>query len=110
MASTANFEKAMELFTDFDYYEEVGAGFAGFFLPTLLKVGIENYGNFDVPDELYGLAVAAGAQVAPVGGYDQYLSIGGGLYSADKLMGPGRLDIKSSATQLVGEAAAQGGN
>lgn len=107
MASTANFDKAMELFTDFDYYEEVGAGFAGFFLPTLLKVGVENYANFDLPDELYGVVVAAGAQVAPVGDHEEFISLGGGLYAADVAAGPNRLGIKGRATRLVGNA---GGN
>ena len=74
---------AFDNLVEFDMWEQVLGTLAGFFAPTVLQ----NLVGGVVPDavdepEAYGLAVMAGGQFAPA--YETELSMGGGLYTADK--------------------------
>lgn len=89
----AAIDDAFEQMLDFDMWEEVAAILAGFFAPTILR----NLTSGFVPNsvdyrELYGVAVVAGGQFSPA--YQNELSIGGGLYTADALAE--RVGVKST--------------
>jgi hypothetical protein len=57
---------------------------------------VEPNTNYDIPDELYGAAVVAGAQYAPA--YGRQLMLGGGLYSVDKFAE--RMNLKQHITEV----------
>jgi hypothetical protein len=93
MAEMAN---AFDNLVEFDMWEQVLATLAGFFAPTVLQ----NLVGGVVPDavdepEAYGLAVMAGGQFAPA--YENELSMGGGLYTADKAAE--RFGVKSTIVE-----------
>jgi len=79
----AEMSDAFEQVVEFDMWEQVLAILAGFFAPTVLRNIAGGFvpNSVDVP-EAYGLAVMAGGQFAPA--YENELSLGGGLYTADK--------------------------
>ncbi|MFC7069494.1 hypothetical protein [Halobaculum lipolyticum] len=89
----ADMADAFDAIASFDMWEEVAAILAGFFAPTVLR----NLTSGFVPDmvdepETYGVAVAVGGQFSPM--YSHEISIGGGLYTADKAAE--RFNIKST--------------
>lgn len=95
----ADLSDAFEQVYEFDMWEEVLAILAGFFAPTIVK----NLAQGAVPDaidydEMYGLVVVVAGQFSPA--YQHEISIGGGLYTADKLAE--RANIKST---IVGVGA-----
>lgn len=80
----ADLADAFDQLMSFDMWEEVAAILAGFFAPTVLNNLVSGFvpAAADIP-ETYGLAVVGAAQFAP--SYSNELSLGGGLYTADKL-------------------------
>jgi hypothetical protein len=87
---------AFDNLVEFDMWEQVVGTLAGFFAPTVLQ----NLVGGVVPDavdepEAYGLAVMAGGQFAPA--YENELSMGGGLYTADKAAE--RFGVKSTIVE-----------
>ncbi|WP_435062397.1 hypothetical protein [Halobaculum sp. EA56] len=89
----ADMAEAFDALASFDMWEEVAVILAAFFAPTVLQNLVSGY----VPDvvdkpEAYGIAVAAGGQLSPM--YSHEISIGGGLYTADKAAE--RFNLKST--------------
>lgn len=60
----------------------LGAGFMG---GTLVKNTVEGRNLVDAPDEAYGLVVSVASYYALDGDYQKFATIGGGLYTVDKL-------------------------
>ena len=87
---------AFDNLVEFDMWEKVLAILAGFFAPTVLRNIAGGFvpASVDVP-EAYGLAVMAGGQFAPA--YENELSLGGGLYTADKAAE--RFGVKSTIVE-----------
>ncbi|MFB6087851.1 MAG: hypothetical protein ABEJ85_04960 [Haloarculaceae archaeon] len=83
MAATDNAMDALDELADPEFWTQAGAVFAGFVGPTVAKNLIEPNTDYDIPDELYGVLVVAGAQYAPA--YERELMLGGGLYTVDQL-------------------------
>lgn len=85
-----------------DYWTDVALAFAGFMGAMLLRAGVENVAGQNLPNEVYGLAIAAGGLAT---GYE-LVSIGGALHAVDNLAG--NLGIKQSVVGMV--ASTGGGN
>lgn len=85
---------ALDELADPEFWSQAGAVFGGFLAPTVVRNFAEGSLPYDIPDELYGVAVIVGAQYSPA--YKQQLMLGGGLYSVDKLAE--RFGLKQSIT------------
>ena len=89
----ADMAEAFDALASFDMWEEVAVILAAFFAPTVLR----NLTSGFVPDavdhlETYGIVVAAAGQFSPM--YSHEITIGGGLYTADKAAE--RFNLKST--------------
>ena len=95
--SMAEMSDAFDQVVEFDMWERVLAILAGYFAPTVLQnvLGGSLPGVVDEP-EAYGLAVVAGGQFAPA--YETELSLGGGLYTAEKAAE--RFNVKSTIVSV----------
>lgn len=88
--------EAFDTLADDEVWEQAGATLAGFLAPTVARNLIEPNTGFDVPDELFGVAVIAGSRYSPM--YQNEMAVGGGMYVADKVLE--RFDLKQSITSL----------
>ncbi|WP_254272165.1 hypothetical protein [Haloarcula marina] len=66
-----------------EYVMDVALVMGGFAAPALVKHGVENKMGKDLPDEAYGLTVAAGGAV--YGGAGRKVAIGGGVHTLEAL-------------------------
>lgn len=87
---------SFDVLLDEDEWMEAGAVFAGFMAPSVVRNLLEGGMPFDAPDELYGVATMVGGQYAPM--YANAISLGGGVYVADKLAE--RAELKQRVTAL----------
>jgi hypothetical protein len=94
----ASFDDAFGTLADADMWEEAAAVLAGFLAPSIVANVAEGNTPFDVPDEGYGIAVMFLAQYSPM--YSGSLTLGGGMYSVDKLLQ--RFGLKQTITQMGG--------
>lgn len=94
----SNLTDSFSVLMDEDEWMQAGATFAGFLAPTVARNVFEGALPFDAPDEFYGVAVMVAGQKSPM--YSNYVSLGGGVYTADKLAQ--RAGIKQSVTQIGG--------
>ncbi|WP_439028422.1 hypothetical protein [Haloarchaeobius sp. DT45] len=79
----ASLNAAFGTLADDDMWEDAVAALAGYLAPTALRNVIEPKTGLDLPDEAYGALVMAGGQYSPM--YSSSISLGGGIYVADKL-------------------------
>lgn len=84
----ADFGEAFDAVGDTDMWMEAGLVLGGLAASVVLKNGIDS--RFDLPDEIYGVAVAAGAAAM---GYNK-MAIGGMSHTAIK--GAERVGFKST--------------
>ncbi len=96
MAATDEAMDALDELADPEFWGQAGAAFAGFLGPTVAKNLIEPNTSYDIPDEVYGMLVVAGAQFAPA--YQNELMLGGGLYAVDQFAE--RFDLKESVAEV----------
>lgn len=94
----SNLTDSFDVLMDEDEWLEAGAVFVGFMAPTVARNVLEGSLPFDAPDETYGVAVMVGGQYAPM--YSNQISLGGGVYVADKLAE--RADLKQRVTSIGG--------
>ena len=90
-----DFGDAFDTLADDDFWIDVAMMFVGFFGSTLAAVAFESVGP-DLPNELYGLGVAAGNEIAT--DY-RMVSVGAGLYTAD--VAAARFGLKDSVSTMV---------
>jgi hypothetical protein len=90
--------EAWQTVASVDNWESVAAATGGFLAPSVVRNIVEPRSPWDVPDELYGVAVMAGASYAPM--YGREMAVGGGLYTADKALE--RIGLKQTVTNLGG--------
>ena len=94
--AASNATDALDELADPEFWSQAGAVFGGFMAPTVARNLIEPNTTYDIPNELYGAVVVAGAQYAPA--YERELMLGGGLYTVDKLAE--RFDLKQHISQV----------
>lgn len=75
--------EAFETLSDTSMWEDAAAVLAGFLAPSVARRMIEGRINQDLPDEVYGLAVVAGATYLPQ--YQTMVQLGGAVYVADRV-------------------------
>ncbi|QSG06464.1 hypothetical protein [Halapricum desulfuricans] len=97
--ASMDFGDAFDTLADDDFWIDVAMMFVGFFGSTLAAMAFESVGP-DLPNELYGIGVAAGNEVLT--DY-RMVSVGAGLYSAD--VAATRVGLKDEVSSMV-----QGGN
>lgn len=93
------FGDAFETLADDDFWIDIAMLFVGFFGSTLFAQVVESVGP-DLPNELYGLGVAAGNEVMT--DY-RMVSVGAGLYTAD--VAAARVGLKDKVSSMVQEGA-----
>lgn len=94
--ASMDFGDAFDQLANDDFWIDVGAVFAGFMAPNILAGAVEGVGP-DLPNELYGIAVAGVSEMA----FDSTMgAVGGGLYTTDVLAQ--RLGIRQRVTELGG--------
>lgn len=89
-------DDAFGTIADADMWEDAAAVLAGFLAPSIVRNITEGSAGFDVPDEAYGLSVIFLAQYSPM--YSGSLSLGGGVYTADKVLE--RFGLKQTVTNM----------
>jgi hypothetical protein len=96
--ASMDFGDSIETLANDDFWIDVAMLFVGYFGSTLVAMVFEGVGP-DLPNELYGIGVAAGAEA-----FTDYrmIAAGGGLYTADVLAT--RVGVKDTISEL-----AQGG-
>lgn len=95
----ADFGDSFDRLADTGTWEDIVILFAGFIAGTLLKNTIEGRMDFDAPDEVYGVVVIIASVSFLDGDLQRYGSLGGGLYTVDKLAE--RLNIKSRVAEGI---------
>ena len=80
----ANIDEAFGTLADTDLWEEAAATLAGFLAPTLVRNIAEGRTDFDIPDEVYGIAIVGASPYSPA--YSGSIALGGGLYTLDTAM------------------------
>lgn len=90
--------QSFEQVADFDMWETAAATTAGFMVPHIIANVVESRAGFDLPNEVYGIAVVAAGQMAPM--YGAELSMGGGIYSVDAAAQ--RVGLKETVTNMGG--------
>jgi len=78
-----DFDNAMSTLASEDYVMDVALVFVGFAAPAGVKYGVETKMGKDLPDEAYGLTVAAGGAI--YGGAGRQVAIGGGIHTLEAL-------------------------
>lgn len=95
MGSTIDFGGAFEAIADDDFWMTAVMVFVGFLVPNIVANVLEGGLSIDLPNELYGVATVAGAEMFT----DQRMvSVGGGLYTVDALAQ--RFNVKQRVTDL----------
>ena len=92
--SMLDFDGAFDALADDDLWINAAMVFGGFIAPEVAGNVIEGVGP-DVPNELYGIAVAAGSEMVLD---EQMVTAGAALHTLDTLAT--RLDVKNTVTNL----------
>lgn len=94
-----NLTESADVLADPDMWEQAAATAGGYMGASVAQSTIDGMTSFDVPNEGYGLAVAAaGYQFG--GAYSAELATGGAIYTLDSLAQ--RFGLKQSVTSMVG--------
>ncbi|GAB3318478.1 hypothetical protein EI982_06910 [Haloplanus rallus] len=87
---------SFDTLADSDMWTDIGILFGSFLAGTVVRNLIEPHSPWDLPDEVYGVAIVLGAGYLPEG--TNIARMGGGLYTVDKLAE--RLDLKQRVTSV----------
>jgi hypothetical protein len=90
--------QSFEQIADFGMWETAAATTAGFLAPHIIANVVESRAGFDVPNEVYGVAVVAAGQMSPM--YGAELSMGGGIYAVDSAAE--RIGLREAVTGMGG--------
>jgi hypothetical protein len=89
-----DFDGAFDALADDGFWIDAAMVFGGFIAPEVLGNVVEGVGP-DVPNELYGIAVAAGSEMVIE---ERMVTVGAGIHTLDTLAT--RLGIKNTVTNL----------
>lgn len=95
--ASMDFGGAFDELMDSDVWVSAASVFAGYLAPNIVANVVEGRGGVDLPNELYGVATALGAEAFT----DQRMvTVGAGVYTTDQLAQ--RLGVKNTVTRLGG--------